>query len=339
MQKAAIVVNKFYHRNKLFDLSDKNINRDNCMYFFYKLKEEFKNKHIELTTDDIHDIKDSDIIIYNDMPENLPESNDIKKSYLLIYETDLIKPNNWLESNQKHFHKIFTWNDDYVDGVRFYKFNFSHYYPQSIVYEQNRVKKFTIIAGNKQCLHKDELYSKRLKIIQWFEKKHKEDFDLYGIGWDKLLIKKPFSIINKLSICRKVIAKFRPSYKGSIDSKIDILKKYKFAICFENATNINGYITEKIFDCFFAGCVPIYWGATNIESLIPSDCYIDYRIFKNIEEMYLYCTSLTENDLRKYQSNILKFLKSDMADKFNADYVAKNVVEEILGNHRMNDDK
>jgi hypothetical protein len=42
-----------------------------------------------------------------------------------------------------------------------------------------------------------------------------------------------------------------------VDSKKNTLEKYKFSICYENARDIPGYITEKIFDCFFAGCVPI----------------------------------------------------------------------------------
>ena len=35
-----------------------------------------------------------------------------------------------------------------------------------------------------------------------------------------------------------------------IIEKIAVLKKYKFCICFENTTHLNGYITEKIQNCF-----------------------------------------------------------------------------------------
>jgi len=34
------------------------------------------------------------------------------------------------------------------------------------------------------------------------------------------------------------------SYKGPFKSKIETLKPYKFSICFENAKDIPGYITE-----------------------------------------------------------------------------------------------
>ena len=46
-------------------------------------------------------------------------------------------------------------------------------------------------------------------------------------------------------------------------SKIEWLKQYKFNICFENAS-YPGYLTEKIFDAFEAGCIPIYWGDTSL---------------------------------------------------------------------------
>ena len=36
---------------------------------------------------------------------------------------------------------------------------------------------------------------------------------------------------------------------------------------------VKGYITEKIFDSFFAGVVPIYWGAENITDYVPKSLY------------------------------------------------------------------
>lgn len=38
------------------------------------------------------------------------------------------------------------------------------------------------------------------------------------------------------------------------------------------------YVTEKLYDAFVAGCVPVYYGAPNIEDLLPDpDSIIDYR--------------------------------------------------------------
>jgi len=45
--------------------------------------------------------------------------------------------------------------------------------------------------------------------------------------------------------------------------KHEFLQKYKFNICFENASD-SGYITEKYFHAKAAGCIPIYWGDPNL---------------------------------------------------------------------------
>ena len=50
---------------------------------------------------------------------------------------------------------------------------------------------------------------------------------------------------------------------GPVTDKIAWLKNYKFNICFENSS-YPGYLTEKLFDAFAAGCIPIYWGDTSL---------------------------------------------------------------------------
>jgi hypothetical protein len=57
---------------------------------------------------------------------------------------------------------------------------------------------------------------------------------------------------------------------------INVLNKYKFVICFENSYS-NGYVTEKIFNCFFARAVPIYKGDPDIRKYIRSSSFIDGR--------------------------------------------------------------
>ena len=43
------------------------------------------------------------------------------------------------------------------------------------------------------------------------------------------------------------------------EDKVKFLKKYKFAIVFENSS-YPGYTTEKIYHAMLANCIPIYWG-------------------------------------------------------------------------------
>ncbi|WP_226896450.1 glycosyltransferase family 10 domain-containing protein [Poseidonibacter ostreae] len=57
-----------------------------------------------------------------------------------------------------------------------------------------------------------------------------------------------------------------------------------------------GYITEKIFDSFFAGCVPVYLGADNITEHIPKECFIDKREFDTYEKLYKYLKNMSDEE-------------------------------------------
>ena len=112
--------------------------------------------------------------------------------------------------------------------------------------------------------------------------------------------------------------------------KKEVLEKYKFAICYENARDIDGYITEKIFDCFFAGCIPIYWGANNVTEHIPKECFIDKREFESYEDLYEYINYMSNEEYLKYINAIENYLNSSKANEFRAEYFANTIVETIL---------
>lgn len=46
------------------------------------------------------------------------------------------------------------------------------------------------------------------------------------------------------------------------NNKREYLTNYKFNLCPENSDH-KGYVTEKIFDAIYSGCIPIYWGSEN----------------------------------------------------------------------------
>jgi hypothetical protein len=55
-----------------------------------------------------------------------------------------------------------------------------------------------------------------------------------------------------------------------------LFSQYKFVICFENS-NTHGYITEKIFNVFLSGAIPIYNGAPDIENYVNKKAFIQYN--------------------------------------------------------------
>ena len=187
----------------------------------------------------------------------------------------------------------------------------------------------TAIFGHKLQSHKLELYSERINAIKWFQNNHLEDFDLYGEGWNKYYFKNKLFHLNRFQFLTKLLKPNFPFYKGPVKSKIETYKNYKFALCFENAKFPN-YVTEKIFDCFFARCVPIYLGAPNITTFIPQNTFIDKRQFKTYDELYNFLTNINEETYNKYLENIKNFIKSDKIIPFSAEYFASTIMNEII---------
>lgn len=333
MKKASFVIsNTFYQNNRLFNLSDTTANRDNCLYPFALLKEQMANLGYDLATSDINPPNLSDIVLYNEMPKTLPTKDQKQKSYLLIFESELIRPDNWELDRHQAFNKVFTWHDDFVGLDNYSKINFSFQIPSTISKDISKKQKLcTLIAGNKKICHPLELYSKRVEAIKWFEQHHIEDFEFFGIGWDEYKLQNKYiNFVFKKTKLSKLFKPDFPSYQGKVDSKKEVLERFKFAICYENARDIPGYITEKIFDCLFAGCVPVYWGANNIEDYVSKDCFVDAREFSSYDSMYNYLISMSDEEYLHRLDSIESYIQSGQIQQFSANTFVQSILSEIL---------
>jgi hypothetical protein len=204
------------------------------------------------------------------------------------------------------FGKVFTWDDDLVDNQRIFKFHYPSLRGRIDEIPPFEKKKFcTMIARRLGSKDPRSLYGERENTIRFFEDKRGE-FDLYGMNWEK--------------------RKFK-NYRGAIADKIAVLKDYKFSICYENMQNIKGYISEKIFDCFGAGVVPVYWGASNVTDYIPEGCFIDRRKFKDNKALYKFLKKVTKEEYEQYLKNAEAFLKSDQAKVFTSEHFAKTFMK------------
>jgi hypothetical protein len=65
----------------------------------------------------------------------------------------------------------------------------------------------------------------------------------------------------------------------------DYPKKYKFNICFENTCSNEKYmyITEKIIWAYAYGCIPVYWGCSEIDKFFNPDSFINCNGLTDIE--------------------------------------------------------
>lgn len=319
-------------KNQIFD-PDYFGNRDDSFYPYRRLREVFLEAGVELNTSDVN--QGREVLFEIDM--NIQPQGGRGARYGLLLEPVQIEPLNGSAQMIEQYRKVFTWNDLLVDGKRVVHLCLPNKPGNGFEFGfKNREALCCLIAGNKAAKHTDEqdLYSQRVKTIRWFEAHAPNDFNLYGTRWDcpparSGLVGRLFSrVVNP--VYRRLSLKPFPSYGGPVKSKQDALSRHKFSICYENTRQV-GYITEKIFDCFFSGCVPVYWGAPNVEDYIPANCFVDRAAFSSHEDLYQVLVNMTEDRYISYQRSILTFLESDEAQIFYAEHFAKTVANTILG--------
>ena len=110
--------------------------------------------------------------------------------------------------------------------------------------------------------------------------------------------------IKKLSEYKKVDmgGKCQNNINGNVKNKIEFLSNYKFSIAMENS-NGDGYLSEKIFDSFLAGTIPIYSGDYFLDEFINPKSYILIKGEKDIEKKINYIKKI-DNDDDLYKSII-----------------------------------
>ncbi len=231
-----------------------------------------------------------------------------KKKLLVCLEPPVVLPHLYKKKLLNHYGKVFVMLDDLVANSGYHKI----YYPQVALKKYENLPNFknkklcTMIATNWKNHHAQELYSQRRVVAKFFEGLEEGEIDIYGNGWQGF-----------------------KNWKGHIVSKREVLKNYNFGICYENTTNQVGYITEKIFDCFVCGCIPIYWGASNITDYVPKECFIDRRDFDSDKEVYDFIKKMDETTYKKYMTSITTFLASDAAKLYSVQNFVSIIIESI----------
>lgn len=263
---------------------------------------------IEMYTLDQVDPAELDFVIYMDRPQVEPEIGNAKKA-LILYEPELVLPQNWDPAYHDQFMKVLTWDDKLAGRGNYEKHNFTVDWNDRLttdIYksEFQRRKLLCLMQTAKNNQHPNSLYPKRIDAILWFQQNAMWEFDLYGRGWD---IRHFFCA------------------KGTTDNKINTYHNYKFALTFENCDNATGYISEKILDAFLAGIVPVYWGAPNVYDHIPRECFIDMTDFGSWEELYGFLHGVTHDRYCEYLENIDNWIRSEKAIPFSNDYEVKQL--------------
>ena len=252
-----------------------------------------------------------------------------KELYLVLFESEIIKPDNWQADNYSFFTKVFGWKP--VVDARYHRLMI----PQNLEKTSSRLsfserKLACLIASNKYNGDHRELYSHRRNVIRWFESNAPDDLFLYGKGWNDGEMIRYKSTFQKLICLRSSYIRPYPSYRGPVERKREALKNFRFNFCFENASLINGYITEKIFDTMLAGVVPIYWGAPDVFEFIPREAVISFPDFDSNADLYDFLRKMTESEWARYIRVADCFLSSDKIDQFSPRHFSETIIHEMF---------
>lgn len=234
---------------------------------------------------------------------------------LFIGEPPAVRTQNWDQKVHKLFPIIFTWNDSYVDGKKFHKFHWplAGWFPEVPDIPFDRRKLLTNISGNKFSSHPRELYTARRETIRYFEHHYPDQFDLYGRGWNQPEIDQAFF----------------PSYRGIVKHKWDVYPHYRFGLCYENMHGEPGWVTEKIFDCMRAGCVPIYWGAPNITDYVDAEAFIDRRKFQSNAELADFLLEMSYHEWQRYREAARDYLAGEQFTAFLPPAFTATIIREL----------
>ncbi len=113
--------------------------------------------------------------------------------------------------------------------------------------------------------------------------------------------------------------------------KQEFLRLCKFGIAFENEstnTDMIGYTTEKIFETFAAGIVPIYWGDPTVSTIFNPKAFLNRHEFASDEEFIREIAAVDQDDQR-YLAMLSEpiFLNDRIPDSFYPNSICMKIAE------------
>ncbi|HEY3855310.1 MAG TPA: glycosyltransferase family 10 [Verrucomicrobiae bacterium] len=331
---------KFYNANRMFEDSASEIGDDLAYPGVYMARRLRELGH-QVNTLDMAELETFDAASFYDHPTFLNSyyrklrKMPGKKLYLFLLENPANRPDNYWRRNHASFEKVFTYDPRFV-GDKYVKIWIPVKIPEQFAINRSEKTKFCVnIVSQKYSGHSSELYSERIRAMRWFEREHPGEFDLFGQNWDRFYFSGKLSRLNLF--LQRIYAKYPnsfktdrfPSYRGRVTRKNAVMRAYKFAIAYENAA-FPGYVTEKIFDALFAGCIPIYIGAPDVTDYIPKETFIDKRDFTDYASLYGYLKGMTQKEYNDRLDAIEAFVRGEKIKLFGPENFTQLILKHIV---------
>ncbi|KAG0317245.1 4-alpha-L-fucosyltransferase [Podila horticola] len=119
----------------------------------------------------------------------------------------------------------------------------------------------------------------------------------------------------------KGLGKDEGNWGNWMPKKLKVLSGYPFVFAAENS-NCVSYVTEKIYNAFEVGAIPIYMGAADIADYVPEGSFVDVSKFKDFDEVAEYIKTVDRSQFYKWKDIVKKdpskFCKSCFKSKNSA---------------------
>lgn len=122
-------------------------------------------------------------------------------------------------------------------------------------------------------------------------------------------------------------------YEGStFRPKMDLLRNYKFNLCFENSS-YPGYATEKLYEALVSNTVPIYWGSPTIECDFNPKAFLSWHTYQD-DESFVRAIVEIDNNWEEYSKMYLEPMHLYTNKYYNLDrfvyWFKKNVYKGVI---------
>ena len=257
-----------------------------------------------------------------------------EKRALVLLEPAIVNPTMYYTNIlRRRFSKVFTWD------LRLLR-KYPSYIPIRVPtgadpseYRENRFKEIAFeskklvaaVSRNRWHYMPQATFGKRREVYRFFQKHVPDQFDLYGLDWDRPCCRLEGLLGRCYTKC------WRGELLGGWDAKVEKLANYKFSICFENSIGNPGYLSEKIFDCFCARTVPIYLGSKGNEIFLPRGAYIDYRDFGSPGKLLSFISNMDAMEHARYISCIDGFMHSQKSEQYSTRYLYQKLFDVLIG--------
>lgn len=245
------------------------------------------------------------------------------KTVLICCEPSVVLPQNNQTRTAKHFDKIIRVGRP---GSRATK------WPQTwreVRKSPGRIQRVVMVNSDKWSFVRGQLYWLRAAIGGLDDR-----VDTAGESWDRGFCNRFMHRIFEYSrtLASLTVPSFRGfryairvpmNYLGAPADKVEFMSNYSVALVIENSQEL---ITEKLFDAWFAGCVPVYVGPDVSQFGIP--CELLVQSMPSIQSLMSSIDEALRIDRAKFLESLDQFLAS--ADALG--WQSNKAMEDVLKN-------